>query len=115
MSDTTPFELVEIGLAAIRACRPLIGKVNQYDSQLADRLRQALTAAPLRAAQASHARKGARLAKLHAAKSEAAAAETALHVAVAFGYVSESAAGDVLRDLDHFMTVAGKLVSPQRQ
>jgi four helix bundle protein len=105
----TPFRLVDIGLRAIERLRPVVSKIERRDPNLADQLRRALTSAPLLAAEGNRARKNNRTAKLQAAGTEAAEAETALRVAIAWDYVTLAEVAGAMDDLDHFQAVVRRL------
>ncbi len=105
-----PFELIKIGLSAISHLRPIVSRIARHDPRLAEQLRKALTGAPLLAAEGNRARKNNRTAKLQAAGAEAAEAETALQVAIAWGYVELTEISKGLDALDHFQAVVRKLV-----
>ncbi len=104
-----PFQMVELGLEAIRRIQGLLCKVRRQDPNLADQLRRALTSASLLAAEGNRARKNNRVAKLQAAGAEASEAETALRIAVAWGYLDEEEIRDGLDALDHFQAIARRL------
>jgi four helix bundle protein len=105
----TPFRLVDIGLRAIERLGPVVSKIERRNPNLADQLRRALTSAPLLAAEGNRARKNNRTAKLEAAGAEAAEAETALRVAVAWDYVTLAEVEDGMDSLDHFQAVVRRL------
>ena len=106
-----PFQLLELGLEAIRLLRPVVSNVQRQDANLADQLRRALTSAPLLAAEGNRARKGNRTAKLQAAGAEASEAEAALRIAIAWGYLDEAEIRAGLDALDHFQAIARRLTS----
>jgi four helix bundle protein len=104
-----PFQLIGIGLTAIERLRSVVSKLHRRDPHLADQLRKALTSAPLLAAEGNRARKNNRTAKLQAAGAEAAEAETALLVAVAWTYVTKEEIEPGVDALDHFQAVVRRL------
>lgn len=107
----TPFHLLEVGLQAIERLRPVVGKLERRDGNLAHQLRKALTAAPLLAAEGNRARKNNRTAKLEAAGAEAAEAAAALRVAMAWNYVTWIEIERGMDDLDHFQAIVRRLTS----
>lgn len=88
-----------------------MAKLERRDPGLADRLRRALTSAPLLAAEGNRARKNNRTAKLQAAGAEAAEAVAALRVAMAWSCVTRAEIEPGLDALDHFQAIVRRLTS----
>ncbi len=108
------FEAQSIAHAFIVAVRPLVEAVELRDRSLADQLRRAATSTALNLAEGSRRDGRDRASRYRIASGECAEAVTAIHIAVAWGYVAEPAGADALALADRLGAMLWRLRHPRR-
>ena len=103
------FQVHEVGLEAIRELRPLVERIRAFDRDLADQLVRAASSIVLNIAEANHSRAGTRRVRFETAQGSASEARSALLVAMAWGYVTESEAKPAATLLDRVVAMLWRI------
>ncbi len=91
MRQTSSLTVHSISLDAIRTLRPLLERIERRDRNLADQIRRAATSVALNIAEGDASIGGNRRVRFASARASSREVRSALAVAVAWGYVNESA------------------------
>jgi four helix bundle protein len=83
-------QVAALSIQLIEELRPLMGRIRARDRSLADQLARAASSVALNIGEAQHSDPGNRRARLFTAAGSASESLTAIRVAVAWGYLSES-------------------------
>ena len=103
------FECYQISLAGVRAVRPLIGRVQACDADLARQLRRCLSSVPLNIAEGSRSRGRNVQARYSTAMGSAREVIACLQTAEALGYLQADGLPAVIDRFDHVIAVLFKL------
>jgi four helix bundle protein len=99
----------QLTLDTIASLRPLVGRVRRHDRSLAQQLQRAASSIALNMGEAAYSDPGNRRARFHTAAGSAGETRTAVQVAVAWGYLSESQARPLLEMLDRIVAMLWRL------
>jgi four helix bundle protein len=107
------FEALEVAFALARALGPVLAQVAQHDRDLASQLRRAGASAPSCLSEGAQRAGKDRLQLYRTAGGSAAEVRTQVELAVAWGYLGESAAAPVLALADRVVAMAWRLTHPR--
>ena len=99
----------EMALSIIEALAPLMPFIQRHDRALAVQLRTAASSMVLNIAESEYSDPGYKRARLFTAAGSANESRSAVRVAIAWGYVRQERAADVLARLDRVMAILWKL------
>ena len=99
----------QLALETIADLRPLAHRIAQRDRSLAQQLRRAASSIALNIGEAEYSDPGNRRARFHTAVGSAGETRTALHVALAWGYLAPDQAREALSRLDRVVAILWKL------
>ena len=105
------FIAYEVSKQLIPVLRPIAAKIERSDRDLADQLRRAATSVALNLSEGSQSLKGNKNKHYSIAHGSAAEVRAALEIAVAWGWIDESA--EALRLLDRLMRLLWGLTHPK--
>lgn len=88
MNQKNTFHAYEIAIELCRAVRPLIGKIEKHDRNLAEQVREAVTSVPMNLAEGNRRRGRDRLNRFRMAAGSADEVRAGLDAGEALGYVS---------------------------
>ena len=89
------FIAYDLSLQLVRALRPVIGRIERRDKDLARQLHRAASSVTLNLAEGNHSDPGNRRARFFTAAGSAKETQAALQVAVAWGYADSSQGVDL--------------------
>ncbi len=99
----------EMALSIVEALAPLMPLIQRQDRALAVQLRTAASSMVLNIAESEYSDPGNKRARLFTAAGSANESRSAVRVAIAWGYVRQERAADVLARLDRVMAILWKL------
>ncbi len=99
----------EMAPSIVEALAPLMPLIQRQDRALAVQLRTAASSMVLNIAESEYSDPGNKRARLFTAAGSANESRSAIRVAVAWGYVRQERAADVLARLDRVMAILWKL------
>ncbi len=103
-----------LALSAISSLRVATLAIKRHDRCLSQQLRNALSSVALNIAEAEYSDPGTKRSRLHYAAGSANEARSALTVALAWHYVSETDVATGLANLDQVIAVLYRLLHPRR-
>ena len=108
------FEAGHVALQLVSAIAPIVRAVEAHDTNLADQLRRAVTSAALNTAEGGRrtGRDGA--CRYRIAAAECAETDAAVRIAVAWGFVDDTAAAAALGLADRLQAMLWRLRHPRR-
>jgi len=109
------FIAYDLTLQTLKQLRPVIEQVRRQDRPLADQMQRAAQSILLNIAEGQDARGKNGLARFHLALGECRETRAALHLALAWGYVSEATRRDVDAQLDQVAAILWTLVHRPRR
>lgn len=107
------FQALEVALQLIVAVRPLIPAIAKHDPDLAKQLRKACTSVPSCFSEGAQRRGRDRQHLYRVSGGSAAEVHTQLAIAVAWGYVGQSAVSPAQQLADRCVALAYRLTSPR--
>jgi four helix bundle protein len=99
----------ELALSVVEALAPLMPLIQRQDRSLAVQLRTAASSMVLNIAESEYSDPGNRRARLFTAAGSANESRSAVRVAIAWRYLGNERAADVLARLDRVMAILWKL------
>jgi len=96
----TRFIVLDLSIQAIEVLRPVVAQIREHDRDLGEQLRRALSSVVLNIAEGRRSQGGHRTARFSTAAGSNSESRAALHLAVAWGYVTadDIAAGEAALD-----------------
>jgi len=99
----------EVALDTIKSLKPLVAIIARHDRSLADQIRRAGSGVALALSEGAYSRKGNQTARFQEALASANETRSALHVAMAWSYVTESQVQDALTLIDRVVAMTWRL------
>jgi four helix bundle protein len=96
MHNPQSSSILESALAVVALSRPMVESVQRKDRDLASQLRRAISSVALNLAEGFGCTAGSARVRFETARGSLNEAQTAIRIAVAWGYVSDAVAGEVL-------------------
>ena len=103
------FKVLELTLDLIAQLRPVAVRIRKHDRSLANQLCRAATSVALNLAEGNYSDPGTARARFSTAAGSASETQTALRVALAWGYVNEEQLGECFLLVDRILAMLWKL------
>ena len=95
----------QVALEMVKGIKPLIDRIARHDRSLAQQLRRSASSVALNIGEAAYSRGGNQTARFQDAAGSASETRSALKVAAAWGYVSQTAVEPVDEKLDRVLAM----------
>ena len=103
------FKVLEVALELIVVLRPVAIRIRKYDRSLANQLTRAATSIALNIAEGNYSDPGTARARFNSAAGSASETQTALRVALAWGYLQREQVEECFLLLDPILAMLWKL------